>query len=434
MCYKNAMAKQEAEITIDTIGRKGDGIGTWEGKPVFVPRALPDERVRVQIGPERDTGHAGRLLEVLDKSAERVTPSCPHYETCGGCALQHWDEDAYRAWKESTVRALLEKANIAVGEWKPSVFVPAHTRRRATLAALLKDKKLSLGFHGARSHDIADTPQCLVLSPRLMKLTAAMRPHLMNILTDGKPADIFVQDTGAAIDVMITGLIGSRREPQMKQREALAAMAGACNIARLSWRFRERDEPETMAQHAPVIKRSGSLSVDLPAGAFLQPSAEGEAALIAAVLEPLRGKEKIRIADLYAGCGTFAGPLLGHGRVHAVEGDAGAIAALTKAAREANANLITERRDLMDNPLAAKELNKYDAAVFDPPRSGAAAQVAQIAASKVPLIIGISCNPATFARDAAALCDGGYTLQSVQIVDQFTWSAHTELAGVFRKG
>lgn len=431
MCYKNAMAKQEAEITIDIIGRKGDGIGTWEGKPVFVPRVLPGERVRVQIGPERDTGHAGRLLEIVSKSAERVTAPCPHYESCGGCALQHWDADAYRAWKESTVRTLLEKANIAVGEWKPSVFVPAHTRRRATLAALLKEKKLSLGFHGARSHDIADTPQCLVLSPRLMKLTAAMRPHLMNILTDGKPTDVFVQDTGHAIDVMITGLIGSRREPQLKQREAMVAMAGACGIARLSWRFRERDEPETMAQHAPVIKHSGNLSVELPPEAFLQPSAEGEAALIAAVTEHLG--VKMKIADLYAGCGTFAGPLLNHGRVHAVEGNADAVAALTKSGRAVNANLTVEKRDLTDNPLTEKEMKNFDAVVFDPPRSGAAAQVEKLAASRVPLLIGISCNPATFARDAKTLCDGGYTLQSVQVIDQFTWSSHIELVAVFRK-
>lgn len=426
-----AMPKPEAEITIDSIGRRGDGIGEWNGKPVFIPRALPGERVLARIGPERDKGHAGTLLRVVNESPERVPAPCPHYDDCGGCALQHWDEKALRAWKEKRVRELLARAGVSIGEWKPPLFVPPHTRRRATLAALLKNKKLSLGFHGARSHDIADTPGCLVLSPRLMKLTAAMRPYLTNILTDGKPADIFVQDTGLSVDAMITGLVGSRREPQIKQREAMAAMARECGIARLSWRFRDRDEPEIIAQHAPVIKRSGDLFVELPPGAFLQPGAEGEAALIAAVTEVLG--QNMKIADLYAGCGTFSGPLLKHGHVHAVESDAPSVAALTKAARAANANLSAERRNLMDNPLNEKELDKYDAVAFDPPRAGAAAQAAKLATSKVKLVIGISCNPATFARDANILCDGGYALQSAQIIDQFTWSAHIEIAAVFSR-
>lgn len=425
------MPKPEAEITIDSIGRRGDGIGEWNGKPVFIPRALPDERVLARIGPERDKGHAGTLLRVVNESPDRVPAPCPHYDDCGGCALQHWDTKAHHEWKESRIRDLLARAGIFVGEWKPSVFVPPHTRRRATMAALLKDKKLSLGFHGARSHDIADTPACLILSPRLQKLTETMRPHLAGILTDGKPADIFVQDTGLSIDVVITGLIGSRREPQTKQREAMAVMAGKCGIARLSWRFRDRDEPEIIAQHAPAIKRSGDLSVELPTAAFLQPSAEGETALVAAVTEPLG--QTLKIADLYAGCGTFSGPLLKHGHVHAVEGDAVSVAALTKAARAANANLSAEQRNLMDNPLSEKELNKYDAVVFDPPRAGAAAQAARLAASKVKLAIGVSCNPATFARDAKILCDGGYTLRSLQIIDQFTWSAHIEIAATFSR-
>jgi len=425
------MTKTEAEITIDSIGRRGDGIGEWNGKPVFIPRALPGERVLARIGPERDKGHAGTLLRVVGESPERVAAPCPYYDDCGGCALQHWDMKAHHAWKETRIRDLLARAGVSVKEWKPSVFVPPRTRRRATLAAFLQNKTLRLGYHRARSHDIIDIPDCLVISPRLQKLTETMRPHLARILTDSRPADIFVQDTGLSVDVMITGLVGSRREPQMKQREAMAAMARECGIARLSWRFRDRDEPEIIAQHAPVIKRSGDLSVELPPAAFLQPSAEGEAALAAAVTEPLG--RNLKIADLYAGCGTFSGPLLKHGHVHAAEGDAASVATLMKAARAANAHLSAERRNLMDNPLSEKELNKYDAVVFDPPRAGAAAQAAKLAASKVKLVIGISCNPATFARDAKILRDSGYALQSAQIIDQFTWSAHVEIAAVFSR-
>lgn len=425
------MIKTEAEITIDSIGGRGDGVGEWLGKPVFIPRALPGERVLAQIGPERDKGHAGKLLEIISPSPERAVAPCPHYDDCGGCALQHWDMKAHHAWKEGRIRDLLARAEISVGEWKPSVFAPPRTRRRATLAAFLQNRTLRLGYHRARSHDIVDIPDCIVISPRLRKLTEAMRPHLAGILTDGRPADIFAQDTGLSVDVMITGLIGSRREPQAKQREAMAVMARECGIARLSWRFRDRDEPEIIAQHAPVIKRSGDLSIELPPGAFLQPSTEGEEALVAAVTGALG--RNLKIADLYAGCGTFSGPLLKHGHVHAVEGDAVSVGALTRAARAGNANLTAERRNLMDNPLAVKELNKYDAVVFDPPRAGAAAQAVKLAASKVNLVIGVSCNPATFARDAKILYDGGYALQSVQIVDQFTWSAHIEIAAVFSR-
>jgi 23S rRNA (uracil1939-C5)-methyltransferase len=430
MCYKNAMGKQEAEITIEYVGRRGDGVGTWEGKPVFVPRALPGERVRVQIGAARDKGFAARLVEIVTPAPERVKPPCPHYNECGGCALQHWGAGSYGSWKEARVRELLDKAGIVVGEWKPPVFVPDRTRRRATFAALMKNKKLSMGFHGARSHDIADIPGCLVLSPRLSKTVGAMRPHLMKVLTDGKPTDIFIQDTGNAIDVMITGLVGSRREPQIKEREVMAAMAAACGISRLSWRFRERDEPEIIVQHAPVIKQSGTLSVELPPGAFLQPSAEGETALVKAVTESL--STRLRVADLYAGCGTFSGPLLAHGKVHAVESDPDAVATLQKSVR-GTSGITVERRDLSDNPLTAKELKNYDAVVFDPPRAGAEAQAREIATSGVKTVIGISCNPATFTQDARILCDGGYILQSVQVIDQFTWSAHLELAAVFRR-
>lgn len=424
------MVRQEAEIAVEYVGRKGDGVGTWEGKPVFVPRALPGERVRVQIGVARDKGFAARLIEIVTPAPERMEAPCPHYNDCGGCSLQHWDVASYGSWKETRVHELLDKAGIAVGEWKPPVFVPDRTRRRATFAALMKNRRLYMGFHGARSHDIADIPGCLVLSPRMSKAVEAMRPYLMKILTDGKPTDIFVQDTGSAIDVMITGLVGSRREPQMKEREAMAAMAGACGIARLSWRFKERDEPEIIVQHAPVLKKSGGLSVELPPGAFLQPSAEGETALVRAVTETLG--TKLKIADLYAGCGTFSGPLLAHRKVHAVESDSGAVAALQKAARGMN-GITVERRDLSDNPLTAKELKNYDAVVFDPPRAGAAEQAREIATSGVKTVIGISCNPATFAQDAKTLCDGGYRLESAQVIDQFTWSAHTELAAVFRK-
>lgn len=426
------MTKREADIRIDDVGRRGDGVGFFNGRPAFIPGALPGEVVRARLDADRGEGHAGRLLAVLEASPERVTPPCPYYDTCGGCSLQHWSDGAYRAWTEKRVRTMLARNDVAVGAWRDSVYVPPRTRRRATFAALMVGGRLHLGFHKERSHHVADIPDCLVLSPRLQALMNGLRAHLPHILNDGREAAIFAQDSGSALDVMITGQIGARREPQMREREALATMAQDCGIARLSWRFKERDDPEIMIAGALVLKRSGALAVPLPPGAFLQPSMEGEAALLAAVLAPLQGMKRGKVADLFAGCGTFAGPFLDYGVVHAVEGDEAAIAALQSAARGVS-GLSVEKRNLFTDPLGPRELDKFDAVVFDPPRAGALAQATQIAQSKVPLAIGVSCNMATFARDAGVLLKGGYTLRSLQIVDQFTWSAHVELVGVFTR-
>jgi 23S rRNA (uracil1939-C5)-methyltransferase len=423
--------KQIVEIVIGSVGRRGDGVGSWRGKPVFVPRALPGEIVRVRLEEDRDKGVSGRLVELVTASAERVSAPCPHYERCGGCSLQHWQIDSYHRWKAERVPLLLERAGIAVGEWKTPVFIPDHTRRRATLAAFVQNKTIRLGFHRARSHDIADIPDCLLLTPRLQTAVTSLRPHLAKILTERRPADVFVQDTGLAFDVMITGMTGSRKEPGMAEREAMAEMAQACNLARLSWRARDRDEPEIILQPAPVTKKIGPLLVDLPPGAFMQPSAEGEAALVDAALAPLRLAGVKRTADLFSGCGTFSGPLLEFGAVFAGESEGASVDALKKAAK--GAALTAQARNLFSDPLNEKELNGFDAVLFDPPRMGAKEQAAQLARSKVPLVVGISCNPSTFTRDAGLLQQGGYRLDSMQIIDQFVWSSHMELVGIFRR-
>lgn len=419
------------------MGRRGDGVGAWRGRPVFVPRALPGELARVRLGEDRDKGIAARLLEIVEPGAERALPPCPHYESCGGCALQHWDIPAYRAWKTDRVRTLLDRAGLRPATWKDPVFVPEGTRRRTVMAAFVQKGNLRLGYHRARSHDIADIPECLVLSPALRKAAGAMRPYLARLLTDSAPADIFIQDSGGALDVLVTGAVGPRRTPGLAERETMAEMAAACGLARLGWRAGEKDEPETIVQHRPVVKTSGVLAVELPPGAFLQPSAEGEAALAAAVMEAAAEAAPGKIADLFAGCGTFAGRLLSRGPVLAAESGAAETAALTAAARKAvqtAPGLEAIRRNLFSDPLTEKELAGFTAVVMDPPRMGAKEQAERLAGSAVPLAISVSCNPATFTRDAAILCAGGYKFASAQIVDQFVWSSHIEIVGVFRKG
>lgn len=426
------MSKTEAEFVIDSVGRRGDGVGYVGGRPAFVPGALPGEVVRARLDADRGEGHPARLLEILKPSPQRVAPPCPYYEQCGGCSLQHWSDDAYKSWTRERVEALLARNDLHPATWGDAVFVPDRTRRRATLAATKDKGVFRFGYHRARSHNVTDIPDCLVLSPRLQTLMNDIRPYIAKLLYDGQAIDVFLQDTGGALDVVITGQIGARRQPQLREQEMMGEISSACGIARISWRLKERDEPEIMMAAAPVLKGAGRLSVPLPPGAFMQPSAAGEDALVAAVRAALTGRATKKIADLFAGCGTFAGPLLEYGAVHAVEGDEAAVKALANAARMVS-GLSVEKRNLFTDPLSPLELKNYDAVLFDPPRAGALAQATQLAASKVPVVIGVSCNPATFARDAALLCGGGYTLQSVQLVDQFTWSAHVELVGVFTR-
>ncbi len=424
------MEGQIVEIKIDSVGRRGDGVGAWKGHPVFVPRALPGEMVRVRLAEERDKGYSGQLVELMNPSAERVNAPCPYFDRCGGCSLQHWKVESYRKWKVERVPMLLERSGVKVGMWKQPVFVPDHTRRRATLAAFVQNHTIRLGYHRARSHDITDIPDCMILTPRLQAMVNLLRPHLVGIITDSIPADIFVQDTGLAFDVMITGAVGHRRTPTSAEREAMAKMAAECSLARVSWREDDRDEPEIIVQRTPVAKKMGTLTVSLPPGAFMQPSAEGEAALIEAALAPIREARAEKTADLFCGCGTFAGPLLELGAVIAAESEGPSVAAL-KATKAKNLN--AQVRNLFSNPLADKDLNALDAVIFDPPRMGAKEQSGALARSPVPLVVGVSCNPSTFTRDALILQQGGYRLESMQIIDQFVWSAHMELVGVFRR-
>lgn len=419
------------DLIIEKLGRRGDGIGTLpDGRPVYVARALPGERVRVRLLADRGEGLGGVLEEIIAPAPERTDPPCPHYAACGGCALQHMKRETYRGWKETLVRETLARAGLAPEVWKDTVFIPEGTRRRATLAAFLQNGRVRLGYHRARSADIIDIPHCLVLSQRLQRFTEDVRPFLPRILTDSRPADIFVQDVDGALDLVFTGPLGKRKEPDLAVREAIAEMAQSCGVARISWRAKDRGEPEILLRPAPVLKRFGALAVELPPLAFLQPSGEGEAALVSAMLSAL--PERGKTADLFAGCGTFAGPLLARGEVLAVEGDRASADAVQVAAKQAR-GLSVARRDLFREPLSAKELSGFDAVVIDPPRAGARAQAEQIADSGVPVVVSVSCNPATFARDGKILMEGGYRLAAAQIVDQFLWSGHVEIVGVFRR-
>ncbi len=415
-------------FTIHDLAPLGDGVHRDSGVRVYIERTLPGDVVEAKI--QKAAGlMRGEVTRIVTPSPHRVTPPCPHYDVCGGCALQHASEGFYRDWKMETVRGILARAGVAVHTWSPPVFVPGGTRRRVTFAAHRKGSAVTLGYFRRRSHKVADIASCLVADPAIMALRTTLAPALAVILQDGKAADIFIQTVDGAFDVVITGPVGKKGHPDLTVLEAGAQAADALGLNRLSWRARDHDTPEQIVERAPFLARFGALDVPLPPLAFLQPTKAGEAALVDAVMTHLPASG--RFADLFAGCGTFSGALLRRGPTDAFESAGAAVRALDKA--KGAAPLRVTQRDLFRMPLEAEDANRYDAIVFDPPRVGGEAQARELAASTVKRIVGVSCNPLTFARDAKILTDGGYRLENVAVVDQFTWSHHVELVGAFTK-
>ena len=399
-------------LTIERLGHLGDGIGPG---PVYVPRALPGEVVEGDL--VGDTMPAPRIVA---PSPDRVAPPCPHYGACGGCALQHASDGFVAEWKVGVVRAALEAQGLST-LFRPILTSPPQSRRRATLAGRRTKKGVILGFHGAGSDAVTAVPECRLLHPGLM----AAFPALEALVTTGGSRtgvlSLTVTHSDAGPDLAVTG--GKPLDGAL--RLSLARVAEAGGIARLTW------DAETIAQRQTPGQRFGAARVVPPPGAFLQATAEGEAALLAAVKDAVGDAR--RVADLFAGCGTFTLPLAARAEVHAAEGDAALLAALDRGWRGAVGlkRVTTETRDLFRRPGLAEELKGFDAIVIDPPRAGAEAQVAELARAGRPVIAMVSCNPVTFARDARRLTDSGYRLDWVQVVDQFRWSAHVEIAAGF---
>jgi 23S rRNA (uracil1939-C5)-methyltransferase len=412
------------EITITEIGARGDGLADHGGRRVYVPLTVPGDRISVLLDEPRGDGIAARLLDILQPGLDGAEPPCPHFGVCGGCALQHLTDQAYGDWKRAQIVTALARAGLTGVDVAPTIRTPPASRRRATFAATRRGGHVALGFNERLSHRIADISGCLVVEREILDLLSPLQDLLAAILSDGGALDVTVTALESGIDMLLTG----GPEPGLDARERFAAFAESSDIARLSWRRSPSSPPEPVAARRPVFVRFGGVAVPIEPGAFLQASVEGEAALVDAVLAGVGDARKI--ADLFAGLGTFTFPLAKGAAVHAVEGDATAMATLSSAARSLP-NVTTARRDLFDNPLTAPELSRFDAVVFDPPRAGAREQSTRIAESGVPTVMAVSCNPATFARDARILTDGGYRLERVTPVDQFVWSAHVELVARF---
>ncbi|MGC2854145.1 class I SAM-dependent RNA methyltransferase [Novispirillum sp. DQ9] len=417
---RTAPAAAPVTVTAGALGARGDVQAENAGQKLYVPFALPGETVEVRPGAPRGDGRAAELVRVMTPSAERVAPPCPHFGTCGGCALQHMAPAAEAAWKRDLVVTALARRGLDVPV-AATVSIAPGTRRRATLGTRRTKGGVILGFKERQSHTLIDVTACPVLRPELQALLPALRRALAAVVPAGAAGDAQVQWTDSGADLRLD----LPAAPDLAGREALAALAEALDLARFHIRVDGLAEP--VAVRRPPLVHFGGVAVNLPPGAFLQPSAEGEHALRDLVLAGLDGVEGA-VADLFCGLGTFALPLAERHAVFAADGDGPAVGALAATGR-----VRTAVRDLFADPLAGKDLAPFSAVVFDPPRAGAREQAEALAAAGPAVVVAVSCAPATFARDARALVDGGYVLENVTPVDQFAWSAHVELVAVFRR-
>ncbi|WP_088346099.1 MULTISPECIES: class I SAM-dependent RNA methyltransferase [Rhodomicrobium] len=402
------------DLTIARLGHQGDGIADTESGPVYVPFTLPGERIAAEID-----GNRGRLLEILQASPERIAPVCRHFGLCGGCALQHLEWRHYLDWKRQRVTEALRLEGIAFEPEPVRAFGP-HTRRRATFTAIKSGGALALGYRRAQSHELVDIAECPILLPRLETALPGLRDFLRQLLPEGE-ARIVVTACDNGLDLLI-----EKTETKLRAfTPALGKAAEALGIARL---VAGKDLLLRLA--TPQISFAG-IPVELPPGAFLQASREAEAAMAEIAVGSI-GKAK-KVADLFCGLGAFTFALARKAAVTAVEHDRTMLAALDAATRRAQGikPVKTLARDLMREPLSPPELNAFDAVLFDPPRAGALAQATALAKSRVPAVIAVSCNPASFAADARALIGGGFKLKRLVPIDQFVYSAHVELVAVF---
>ena len=411
-------------VTISRLGAQGDGIAHTAEGPLYVPFALPGETVSVA----RVKNH-GTLIALTAASPERQTPPCRHFGpdgvngTCGGCALQHLQDVPYHAFKRDLVVEALRAKGITA-EVDPLVIARPGERRRVVFSARRTEKELLLGFNQMETHHIVAISECPIAAPEIVGRLATIRAIGRALANTADSFRITVLETLSGLDLAFEGL---KPLSEKQRRAGIETVLGQRGIARVSVNGEILVEPQK-----PLID-FGGVTVSPPPGAFTQATKPAEDAMAELVLAQI-GKPK-RIADLFAGTGTFALRLARVGRVHAVEADDKALKALDQGARNAQGlkPVSIEKRDLFRRPLTAQELKVFDAIVFDPPRAGAEAQVKEIARSGVKRLVAVSCNPLTLARDLAILIEAGYRLTRVTPIDQFLWSSHVETVAALYK-
>lgn len=397
---------QNVTLEITALGNRGEGVAHHEGEKIFVPFCLPGETIAAEVN-----GNRGIMHELQNSAPNRVPAPCPHFGTCGGCQLQHLEKTDYQNWKRQLLVAALDRVGLSP-EIAPLIDAGGEGRRRATLHG----RRAGAGFNKLRSHDVAPIDKCPILVPALAKAPAITRT-CFDLVGD---CDVAFTTTNNGLDVAVYA-------KKHKGHQALTKVAATYNLARLTL------NGETVIMNRSPELKVGPAVVRLPPASFLQATASAQTILTDLVVASVTGAK--RVADLFCGVGPFAIHLAQHAKTFAIDSDENAVAACEAALRSTPGLKVmgTEVRDLMRDPLTAKELKSYDAIVFDPPRAGAEAQAQELSTSKVKTIVAVSCDPKSFARDAAILVSGGYKIESITPVDQFTWSAHLETVAVFKR-
>lgn len=409
-------------LRITDLGTNGDGVARLDsGEVVFVPLSVTGDVVEAQVSHDHDGIARGKVTKIVEPSMHRAEPPCRHFGICGGCSLQHLDSETYRDFKIKTISDALSKSGVHYEGLIDAVFIPPHTRRRANFAARVVKGRAIIGFHERKSGTIRDVPDCLLINDNVREVMEGFRPLVPQLIGEGQKIDILIQCVDGNREIALTGKLGSGWEVQQALSDALRTLG----LARISIRAKDFENYKLLLEEKPYYVRFGELDVNLAPGAFLQPSDEGQRELTDRVMKGVG--DASRAADLFCGNGTFTGPLMAGRDIIAADFAPDAVSMLGRAGVKAF------NRNLFKDPLSKAELWDRDVVVIDPPRAGASAQVRELADSDVPTVVYVSCNPQTFAKDAAKLQEGGYSLTLLTMVDQFVWSSHLEVVGIFRK-
>jgi 23S rRNA (uracil1939-C5)-methyltransferase len=408
------------ELRVVGMGARGDGVVDTPQGQAHVPFVLPGEEVIAEPGSDPPNFVRAKL-----ESPDRVAPICPYFGECGGCKLQHWRSEPYLAWKRRLVVDALASQGFAAPEVESlvSATIDAHGagRRRVTFHARREGSAMRTGFMREGSHELIAIAACPILAPSLASSPRIAAQVADSLARAAKPLDIAVTATEAGLDISVKG----HGPFAPSERARITSLAERLDLARFA------NHHEVIVERRPPIVMIAGCRVLMPPGAFLQATVQSEEILAGLVLEAIAGRR--RAADLFCGIGPFALRAARRAQLRAYDTDKAAITALQRAVRETQGlkPLAAEARDLFRRPLLAAELRDCDAVILDPPRQGALAQARELARSRLERIVYVSCNPATFARDAALIVAGGYRLERVTPVDQFRYSAHVELVGVF---
>jgi 23S rRNA (uracil1939-C5)-methyltransferase len=416
---------EPVDVTVGSLGGLGDGIATYQNKPLFIPKACAGDRVRVRITHETKDAFQGRIVEVLEPGPDRRNAPCMYFDACGGCALQQLTETSYRNFKRRMLHNSLSQAGFPMPGAEVTFIAPA-SRRRVEFKAHCVDGTVEMAFYDLRSHSPVVIGQCPVILPELEAFISPLNRELSAMPLASRLHAVSLTRADHGIEMVLT-----LKNDDVHTLPGLEALCKALGLARISVCTPD-SIPRVVVQLAPVEMILGNYRIDLPPDAFLQATAEGQVLLTDIVLKASQGAS--RVIDLFCGIGTYSFPLSRIANTRALEGDAAMAQAMRKQIRHHGiATLAAEQRDLFKNPVTAKELAQYDVAVLNPPRAGARAQTLQLAASTVSAVVMISCNPATFARDMKVLKQSGFLLESVLGIDQFVWSPHLEIAAVLKR-